>query len=142
MIKIICASHGPMASAIIDSAKMLYGESEHVCAITLSIEDTIENFAARLEAESQDNRYNEILILVDIPGGTPSNQSMILAATNTKIHVLAGLNLMMLLEAMIQCTVLPCGQLISTLQQSAKNSIQEMKIEATSQKDQLDDLLD
>lgn len=142
MIKIICTSHGPLATAIIESAGMLFGVSEHVCAITLAVEDTIDEFTNRLQTAVNDSQYDEILILADIPGGTPSNQSMRLAATNKKIHVLSGLNLIMLLEAMIQCENVPAQELLVKLQLSAKNSIQEMKVSANNQVDELDQLLD
>ena len=52
MVKIILASHGPMAEAMIKSSQMLFGENNYVSAVCLYEDDSIEKFAQRLRKKN------------------------------------------------------------------------------------------
>lgn len=139
MVRLVLASHGPMAQAMLASAAMLCGEKDHVHAICLQIEDSVEQFQARLAACIPENE--EVLLLVDIPGGTPSNQGMTLLATHPKLRVLAGMNLMMLLDCMMQMEHATLDVLVDALLASGKESIQEMAFRQRDE-DELDAMLE
>lgn len=100
-MKIVLVSHGPLASGILASAKMLVGELDNVSEIELHEEDLAETFGLRL-SEEVDNVDEEILILTDIPGGTPCNQSLLIYSKHANIEVISGMNLPMVLDAYLK----------------------------------------
>lgn len=139
MVNIIVASHGPMAEAMVKSSQMLYGESDFVKAVCLQAEDSVEVFAERLKNVIEP--YKEVLLLVDIPGGTPSNQGMLLAVSYEHLRVVSGVNLMMLLECLIRAQTTTVDELKEIAMKSSVESIREMKITNVKQ-DEIDTLFD
>lgn len=139
MVNLILASHGPIAEAMLESAAMLYGQNKNIHAICLYSEDGVEEFQKKLrESISEDE---ESILLVDIPGGTPSNQGMQLMETYPKLRVVAGMNLMMVLEAMIRIDTSELDGLLQLLLRTGKESVQEMKFTERGQ-DELDRMLE
>lgn len=95
-MKILVTSHGGLAEGILSSYKMLAGTNDHIIYLTLTDSDTgqyKEKLADIVKANDQ------ILILCDIKGGTPFNESYRLFLQDSdNIRVISGLNLGMLLE--------------------------------------------
>lgn len=140
MVKIVLASHGPMADAMVKSSHMLFGESEHVTSVCLHVEDSIEAFAKRLKEAIEPDE--EVLLLVDIPGGTPSNQGMALLGEYKNLRIVGGMNLMMLLECLIRCERASVDELKEVAMKSSIESIKEMKFIQPNTDDELDALFD
>lgn len=102
MLNFIVASHGPLASALLESSRMVYGDLAHVQAVSLSEEDGIEgfkkDFARVLEAASQG--VNGVVVLCDMQSGTPWNVAChhaFSSLTEPPVAVIAGVNFPMLL---------------------------------------------
>lgn len=140
MVNIVLASHGPMAEAMVKSSHMLFGESSHVKAVCLQVEDSIDAFAKRLKEAIEPDQ--EVLLLVDIPGGTPSNQGMALLTEYPKLRIVSGMNLMMLLECLIRLETMNVDELKEIAMQSSGESIKEMKMITSTDMDELDALFD
>ena len=140
MVKIILASHGPMAEAMIKSSLMLFGENNHVSAVCLYEDDSIEKFAQRLRKKITGNE--EVLLLVDIPGGTPCNQGTFLLEQFDNLRIVSGMNLLMLLECLIRCEQMSVDELVEVAIRSSKDSIHEVKLMKNEGSDELDDLMD
>ena len=104
MVGIVIASHGELAPGIKQAGSMVFGDQPDVGACSLmpsmgpddiraKIEETIASF------ESQD----QVLILADLWGGTPFNQSSaVLDGHEDQWAIVTGLNLPMLIEAYTQ----------------------------------------
>lgn len=98
---ILLLSHGPFAVALVDTAKMLFGESENLAAFSLEPGDDIDQYR-----EAFTEVINEFpqgsLILVDLFGGTPCNQVMrYIQETGKPLEVVGGMNLPMLVNAVM-----------------------------------------
>lgn len=139
MVKIVLSSHGPMAEAMVESSKMLYGEVDNVSSVCLYPEDSVVDFSEKLNKEIEGN--DEVLLLVDIPGGTPSNQGMFLLERYPNLRVISGMNMMMFLETLIQNKNMNVDELRDSIMSSGKDSIREMRL-VSSSNDELDNLLD
>lgn len=103
MINVIVASHGPLASALLDSAHMVYGDLPHVHAITLNDEAGIEGFRRdfALTLAHAGKAADGVLVLCDMQSGTPWNvacEYAFSANTVPPVAVLAGVNFPMLLQ--------------------------------------------
>lgn len=103
MIHFIVASHGPLASALLESSRMVYGELPHVHAVTLTEEGGIEGFKldfARI-LDSASHGANGVVVLCDMQSGTPWNvacQHSFSPQTQPPVAVVAGVNFPMLLQ--------------------------------------------
>jgi mannose/fructose-specific phosphotransferase system component IIA len=99
---IVLASHGSFARATLESVKLFVGEVSNIEVLTLNMEDNPEDFKQRLEAVIINQDQNEgVLLLTDIPGGTPSNAGLMIASNYPTLEVLTGLNMMMLMEIIL-----------------------------------------
>lgn len=101
MIGIILASHGNFAKGILQSGEMIFGKQENVQAVTLDPSEGPDHLRAKLvNAIATLENQKEVLILIDLLGGTPFNQAYALLHDHEDTWaVVTGLNLPMLLEA-------------------------------------------
>lgn len=103
MISVIVASHGPLASALLESAKMVYGELPYVHSVTLGETAGIEGFRhdfSRVLASASEGA-DGVLVLCDMQSGTPWNvacEHAFSPQTTPSVAVLAGVNFPMLLQ--------------------------------------------
>ena len=97
MVGIIAVSHGTYAEALINSVQMIYGKHDKITTVCLEGKDSIESLNKKIDIKIKELDVDEILILVDLLGGTPYNASC-LWMENPKINVVTGINMPMLLE--------------------------------------------
>lgn len=98
-MNILLTSHGSVCAGFLNAFSM-FGTVEHIHTVDLT--DTgIDDFRGRLTAvitELLDQ--GKLLILADLVGGTPYNESYALAIQNPEaIRLVGGMNFPMLLEA-------------------------------------------
>jgi PTS system mannose-specific IIA component len=99
MIGLVLTTHGSLGEALILSMNVILGEQPQVEALSLQVEDDIEEANRRLrEAVQKVDSGDGALILTDMLGGTPSNLSLALLS-QPGIEVISGVNLPMLLKA-------------------------------------------
>jgi len=98
MIGIVLASHSQMAQGMIESCKMLMGESiENILAVSLLPGMSLDEFDDQLQtAIDKVNDGSGVIVLCDLFGGTPSNRSTIKMSEN--IRIISGMNLAVVLE--------------------------------------------
>ena len=101
MVGIIPATHGDFATGILQSASMIFGEQPNVAAVTLQPSEGPDDVRRKMEeAVASFEDPEQVLILVDLWGGTPFNQSNgLIAGHEDKWAIVAGLNLPMLIDA-------------------------------------------
>lgn len=102
MVNIILASHGKFAEGILQSAEMIFGEQDQLKTVIFMPSEGPEDLKAKLDqAVESFGKDAEILLLVDLWGGSPFNQaSVINEELPEKTAIVTGLNLPMLLEAL------------------------------------------
>lgn len=124
MINILLLSHGKLAEEFLNTIKLIMGEQQGVHAIGLDASESIENFMNRIINEySKLNNSDEILVLTDLYGGTPTNAAIYgLLNKYNNLEILTGLNLPILLEAIIRRNQ-PVGELIEGLKKAGIEGI-------------------
>ena len=101
MVGIILASHGAFAEGIKESAQMIFGGQDKFEAVVLKPSMGPDEFRANLESAIKKVDSEEILLLCDLWGGTPFNQSSaVFDGHEDKWAIVAGLNLPMVIEAL------------------------------------------
>ena len=100
MIGIVVTGHGLFAEGMHSSAKMIAGENENIKYVCFEDGMGLEELAEKLNAA-----YNEladcdgIVVLSDLPGGSPFNTAVQCATAHTdkNIVVMSGTNLPMII---------------------------------------------
>jgi D-glucosaminate-specific PTS system IIA component len=128
--EILLLTHGGWGTKLLDSLKMIIGETEGVYEVALAPMDTFDEFYQKVKAKIQSMPENS-LIITDIFGGTTSNVAARLSV-DFKINVVSGLSAPILLEAI---TSRECGdfsniadKLVDVGRESCKNLVRELKI--------------
>lgn len=102
IMKVLLTTHGKFASGVLDSYKMIFGNEKNILVVELS-DDGVKFFRDQLK-ETIDSYIKEedLLIICDLKGGTPYNESyryVIDNQSNTyQVKLVTGLNLPMLIE--------------------------------------------
>lgn len=98
-MEIVLATHGDLGEGLLESYRMIAGETENIHTVKLTdsgvgeFKEDLHNLLKKLTASS------DVLVLVDLKGGTPYNESFMYSLENPgKIQVVSGVNLPMLIE--------------------------------------------
>ena len=70
---IILLSHGPFAVSLVETAQMIFGDSENIAAFSLEAGDDIDKYREAF-VDMIEKFPKGSLIMVDLFGGTPCNQ--------------------------------------------------------------------
>lgn len=126
---IVLISHGPFAISLLKSAEMLFGQSPNVSAFALEVGDDVEAF--RKEFSEEYNRMPEgSIIMMDLFGGTPCNQTIFYAKENhMDIPAICGMNLPMLIDAVTGREMCSGKELIEKLQTTGKDGVVKLDLE-------------
>ncbi|KRN32137.1 PTS sugar transporter subunit IIA [Liquorilactobacillus mali] len=97
-MKLILASHGPLAKAILASAELIIGKIDDVATFSLTKEMGPKDLEKELSEEIEKTDDTDIILGLDLLGGTPSNVSVALLAKYPNLEVITGINLPMIIE--------------------------------------------
>jgi PTS system mannose-specific IIA component len=97
---ILLVSHGKLCEGVLDAFSMLVSGCKNISALSLT-ESGVGDFRVRLESKVAElTAEGDLLILADLKGGTPYNESYACFLRDPEhIRLAAGLNLPMVLEA-------------------------------------------
>ncbi len=112
MTGILIATHGNFAPGILQSASMIFGEQPDVAAVSLLPSEGPEDIRRKMEeAVKTFSDPEQVLILVDLWGGTPFNQANgMISGHEDTWAIVAGLNLPLLIEAFASRDVVDTAQ--------------------------------
>jgi PTS system mannose-specific IIA component len=98
MVGIVVVGHGRLAVAMVETLESVLGPVEALEAVATTANDTPEGLRARLAAAvARVERGQGVVILTDMLGDTPTNQSLFVAR-ETGAEVVAGVNMPMLVK--------------------------------------------
>lgn len=126
MIHLLVVSHGDLAKELIKSSEMIAGEAEDVHAVTLQPGETPEQFQAKVDQVMDAIGENETLILIDIFSGTPYNITA-RQVLKENVECVTGVNLPMLIEAILSREDEKVSDLAETISQAGANSVKNLK---------------
>lgn len=95
---LILMSHGNLASALIESAKMILGDLSDYDIVAMQVDDTFNDVEEKLISVLNKHKDKNILIMTDIYGGTPFNIASKFYRKNDNICLISGVNLDMVIE--------------------------------------------
>ncbi|UPU38982.1 PTS sugar transporter subunit IIA [Erysipelothrix sp. Poltava] len=110
MIGIIVTGHGRFAEGLSSSVELIAGAQPQYKSVLFLEESGPEKLSSDLkEAIAEVNTGEGVLVFTDLKGGTPFKESVMIAMNHTDVHVLAGTNLPMLLEARLNAFKRTCN---------------------------------
>lgn len=96
---IILLSHGPLASGMLGTVELVYGDVENVAVFELEEGDNPDEYREHF-TRAYDLMPARSVYMIDIFGGSPFNEVMqAFLAGNQDIRAICGMNLGMLVEA-------------------------------------------
>lgn len=138
MVQIIVASHGPLSASIVKSASLIAGISSiaDIKTISITMETSVEEARKAIETVLDSfNENDEILALTDIYGGSITRVISDYIGVR-KIDVITGVNLGILLEAILMKDTLEYDELVNYLIENGKNGIRHINTELESEGDE------
>ncbi|KGM46304.1 PTS sugar transporter subunit IIA [Neobacillus niacini] len=124
MIHILVVTHGLMAEGIVQTAKMFTGEQENVDYLSFKEDMGQEELIELLEEKMKGiAKEEQLLIFCDILGGTPFNVSSRYSFNNENIAVFYGVNLPILVTAILSREGQNLNDLTSLLVESSNESL-------------------
>ncbi|AEM79472.1 PTS sugar transporter subunit IIA [Thermoanaerobacter wiegelii] len=103
MVGILLLTHGVLADAMIDVVNMVLGKQELTASVGLKSGDNIDDFRKKAYKYAKElDEGDGVLILTDIPGGSPANIAAEIVCYRKNVAMVTGINLPMLLETFVQ----------------------------------------
>jgi mannose PTS system EIIA component len=97
MIGIVVITHGRVAEELVNAARTIVGEIPRIVAVSMGWSDDATAAAAAIERGMADVGGEDVLVLTDMFGGTPTNLS--LPFLSGHVEIVTGVNLPMLIKA-------------------------------------------
>ncbi|MBU3145146.1 PTS sugar transporter subunit IIA [Clostridium sp. CF012] len=119
---IIISGHGEYATGMKSAFELLAGASENFCFIDFTVEDTEETLRDKFNNIINKNLNTAILFYCDIIGGTPFKAAALIANDKENMEVIAGCNLVSLIEAKFQDDTTSIKELAEMVVNSSINS--------------------
>lgn len=127
MIAVIIATHGNLADELIKTAETIVGPQTDIWSVSVTceqglgtVQQTMESIVRKIPSDM------EILILTDMPGGTPCNVAC-LVASQKRMGIVSGVSLPMLISALNWRGGLALKDLIPLVCTEAKESTFDVK---------------
>jgi PTS system mannose-specific IIA component len=96
MIGIVVATHGGLAQELVSAARMIVGEIPNAAAVSIGWSEDPTGARQAIEAAIAQVGGQDVLILTDMFGGTPTNLS--LPFLSARVEIVTGVNLPMLIK--------------------------------------------
>lgn len=135
MIGLIVTGHGNFGTGLTSSLKLIAGDPQNYVAVDFPQEDSPEDLAAKLAAAMDSlNECDGILVLSDLPGGSPFKTAVEVGFPRGNVQVIAGTNLPMLIETnLMRGFMEDLGTLVDMAMNSGKDNIVKFEFVAPTQ---------
>ena len=97
MTGLVVVAHAGLAAELIKAAEMIVGTIDGAASVEIKPAESVDEIRSALTLAIQSVSSENIIIMTDMFGGTPSNMSLSFLKEN-RIEVLTGVNLTMLIR--------------------------------------------
>jgi mannose PTS system EIIA component len=102
---VVLAGHGAYAGGALDAIEMILGAQEDVHAVGMNPDQDPSQVVEEVRALTEGclgTDEGRVLLLVDLFGGSPANALAAAFAADSRVELVSGLNLPMVLELLVQ----------------------------------------
>jgi PTS system mannose-specific IIA component len=123
MIGIVIVTHSDLANAFIRTVECIIGSQKSLIGVSLDTSDGIEEIKHKISSAIERVYSKEgVLILTDMLGGSPSIATLSIKK-KLNIEIISGVNLPMIIEAILNRERYPLSKLVKLVISKSKNSI-------------------
>ncbi|MCR4407486.1 MAG: PTS galactitol transporter subunit IIBC [Anaerolineae bacterium] len=122
MTQIVLVTHGKLGDELLRTAEMIVGRQDKLHSLSLLAGERPDSLQDRLDGMLQSFGYEDVLILVDMPGGTPYNVA-IRWAKAPHVECVTGVNLSMLVETLVGRSKVTARELAGIAVQAGRESV-------------------
>jgi mannose/fructose/sorbose-specific phosphotransferase system IIA component len=122
-VKILILSHGKLAQALTETAELIIGKNNDLHFINLTKEKSYESFKSEVENFVNNNIKFNIIIFLDMIGGTCYNVCCEIFKNKKNIKIFSGVNLPVLLETVMNKDYISFPELIMNIKKIGSESI-------------------
>ena len=96
MIGIVVVTHGALAGELVNATRTIVGDIPAIAAVSIGWTDDMGSAREAIERALAEVGGEDVLILTDMFGGTPTNVS--LPFLSSRVEIVTGVNLPMLIK--------------------------------------------
>lgn len=128
MINMLIVTHGEFGAYLLEAAESIVGRAAGgIKVVSISSRLSLDEVGARLKkAVAELDGEDGLVLLTDMPGGTPGNLAFPLARAKANVAVVSGLNLYMLISALKHRKELALAALVDKIAEDGRRSIQDV----------------
>lgn len=122
MTGLVVVAHAGLAAELIKAAEMIVGTIDGAASVEIKPDDSVEVIRSALTSAIEAVSAENIIIMTDMFGGTPSNMSLSFLKENM-IEVLTGVNLPMLIKFASDRDKLGVAELAAQIRDSGREGV-------------------
>lgn len=130
MTQIVLVTHDRLGDELLRTAEMIVGRQDKVHSLSLLAEERPDSLQDRLDGLLQSFGSEDVLILVDMPGGTPYN-TVAHWVREPHIECVTGVNLPMVVETLVRRNSVTLAELARLAAQAGRESVRNLKMTVT-----------
>ncbi|MFC1678842.1 PTS sugar transporter subunit IIA [Elusimicrobiota bacterium] len=129
MVNFIVITHGEFGAYLVEAAERIVGpQGGGVLCVGISARLSMDDVSGRLaEAVDRLDTGEGLVIVTDMPGGTPSNVALRLVKELPLVHVVSGVNLYMLVTAFNFRRTLSARELVEKMLEAGRRAVADVK---------------
>ncbi len=102
MKNIILLTHGDFSKGIAQSCRFILGEVQNMTALSITLNETVDEVKAMVEeAKAAFDNDEPTILLTDIPGGSTTQAGIRVMAEHRDVYLVTGLNLGLLVSLIL-----------------------------------------
>lgn len=124
MIGLLVVTHGSLSKSLFDTAAMFTSDKEGIEYVCFTDGQGVEDLKERVKDRLKKlEAFDNVVCFVDIPGGSPARVLGELIMDNPKLELISGVNLPLLVEAILSRHNMPIKNLVDYLVNVSRESI-------------------
>ncbi|MDF7639800.1 PTS sugar transporter subunit IIA [Lactobacillus sp. ESL0791] len=124
MTEILIITHGNFGKSLLESCKLITGDLKNCCALGLQKDESVDDLKDKAQEKIQELKSKgDVIVLVDILGGSPSNVANILLKKIGGFKIIVGVNLPLLISLALSKNDVSDKKFMQQLINTTKDSI-------------------
>lgn len=130
MVGVLIVGHGNFASGMHSALRLLNGECESLVSIDFHEGTSFEDLCEKVNKEIESFKENMVIVLTDLPGGSPFKAAAMATFTYENVRALTGINFPVLLELVLSKDYCDnVDELINKAINNAREALMQLSLE-------------
>lgn len=127
MVSLLVITHGDFGAYLVEAAESIVGPQKNVRCVGVSPRLPVDEVRRRVLEAVNELGGGELVVAVDMPGGTPCNVVLPVVKDLPGAHVVSGVNLYMLVSAFNNREGASPGELAERMIECGRRAVADVK---------------